>query len=186
MARPCECGACRLCWLAANDARYQAAWDLPVTAPEPAAPFVGPPPAPMRTRLCLHLGERVNVPGQVRNWHMCKKGHGTVCPCGACRTCGDYEASEEEDPEPRRHLLFHLLPVAGNGCWQRNLDQLKWRMPLFTGRKVIAVCVSQTFTDTNTGRGTFSLDPPEAVAEYLAGTGCEIITVPNDPTCAKS
>jgi hypothetical protein len=82
----------------------------------------------------------------------------------------------------RRHLLYHLLPVAGNGVWQRNLDQLRWRMPLFTGRKVIAVCTSPRFRDTQTGRGTFDLDPPDAVAEYLGDVpGLTILTAPNDP-----
>lgn len=49
MGRPCECGRpeqCRLCWLAENNARYQAHWGLPVTAPKPA-PERAPKPAPI-------------------------------------------------------------------------------------------------------------------------------------------
>lgn len=80
-----------------------------------------------------------------------------------------------------RHLLYHVLPVTGNGTWQRNVDQLRWRMPLFNGRKIIAVATGRRFRDTVTRRGVIQLDPPEAVAEYLAGTGCEVLTVPNDP-----
>lgn len=178
MGRPCErvhpdpaatAETCRLCQLALTDARYQRLWGLPVTAADDGPPLFQP--RPMRTRLCLHLGERQNVPGQVRNWHACRKGHGTVCPCGKCRTCPDYEAGEDDPDGPRRHLLYHVYPVAGNGGWQRCLDQLKWRMGLFArGRKAVAVV---------TGPG---LDPPEAVAEYLDGTGCELFTVPNDPS----
>lgn len=82
-----------------------------------------------------------------------------------------------------RHLLYHVLPVAGNGTWQRNLDQLRWRMPLFDGRKVVAVATAPggVIHDRVTRRGTLILDPAEAVAEYLDGTGCEVLTFPNDP-----
>jgi hypothetical protein len=154
---------CRLCWLALNDARYQKLWGEPITAPDTPQPF-----APvLRPRLCLHLGEQVQVAGSIRNWHACRKGHGTVCPCGACKTCPDYEAGEDDDPAPRRHALLHVLPVAGNGAWQRACDQLRWRERLFTGRKVVAVC---------TGSG---YDPPAPVAEYLPGW--EVLTVPNNP-----
>lgn len=43
MPRPCECGRCRLCWLAANDPRYAALWGLP--------PPTGTPPAEVRRGL---------------------------------------------------------------------------------------------------------------------------------------
>lgn len=84
-------------------------------------------------------------------------------------------------PPGRRHLLYHLLPASGNGVWQRNLDQLKWRMPLFDGRKVIAIGVG-TQTDHVTHRGTLHLDPPDMVREYLDGHGCEFLEFENDPT----
>jgi hypothetical protein len=98
------------------------------------------------------------------------------------KQAGSSTASTRMSTPGRRHLLYHLLPVAGNGVWQRNLDQLRWRMPLFNGRKVIAVCTSRRFRDSRTGRGTFDLDPPTAVAEYLAGVpGVEYVEVANDP-----
>lgn len=129
--------------------------------------YANEPPRPVRTRICIHLGERQNVAGQQRNWHHCNKGHGTVCPCGKCKTCGDYEASDEDDGDdgPRRHLLFHVFPVPR--MWQRIADQVRWRLRMFGGRKVVAVC---------TGIG---LDSPDAVADYLPE--CEVVTVANNP-----
>ena len=40
---------------------------------------------------CLHLGRRVEGPDTVRDWRQCGRGHGIVCPCGVCKSCGDYE-----------------------------------------------------------------------------------------------
>jgi hypothetical protein len=72
--------------------------------------------------------------------------------------------------------------VSPNGTWQRNLDQLRWRLPLFDGRKVVAVATGgRRVRDTVTRRGVLPLDPAGAVREYLGGTGCEVLAVPNDP-----
>lgn len=38
-----------------------------------------------------------------------------------------------------RHLCYVILPVSRNGIWQRNLDQLIPHLPLFNGRKRIAI-----------------------------------------------
>jgi uncharacterized HAD superfamily protein len=74
-----------------------------------------------------------------------------------------------------RHLCYFVGPISGNQVWQRNLDQLKKRIELFNGRKIIAVA-------THTRGTPFSFDPPEAVERHLRGLGCEFIRVPNDPT----
>lgn len=94
------------------------------------------------------------------------------------------QGQRREADQVRRHLLYHILPVANNGTWQRNLDQLRVRLPLFDGRKVIAICQADgnVIRDETTNRGRFELDPPGAVMEYLEGTGCEFLTVENDPT----
>lgn len=72
-----------------------------------------------------------------------------------------------------RHLCFICLPVAFNGVWQRNLDQLIARMALFNGRRRVAI-----FTGTAKGK---PLDAPGAVREYLRGHDCEFVELPNDP-----
>ena len=69
-----------------------------------------------------------------------------------------------------RHLLFHIWPRKTHaGTWQRNLDQLKLRWPLFTGKRIIAVATSG---DSH---------PFEAVQEYMHGYECEWIQVENKP-----
>ncbi len=69
-----------------------------------------------------------------------------------------------------RHLLFHIWPRKTHaGTWQRNLDQLKLRWPLFTGKRIIAVVTSN---DSH---------PFEAVQEYMHGYECEWVHADNDP-----
>jgi len=69
-----------------------------------------------------------------------------------------------------RHLLYHIWPRKTHaGTWQRNLDQLKLRWPLFTGKRIIAVATSG---DSH---------PFEAVQEYMHGYECEWIQVENKP-----
>jgi predicted GH43/DUF377 family glycosyl hydrolase len=46
-----------------------------------------------RSLPCVYLGERVigkKAPDRLRTYYHCDKGHGVVCPCGACKTCKDY------------------------------------------------------------------------------------------------
>jgi len=103
---------CRVCWLALNDSRYQKLWGLTVTPDSDLIfgdTFVGswgmgegvqtePQQAVGgRDKLCIHLGAKVNIAGQVREWFTCNKGHGIVCPCGLCQNCSDYSPVEEED-----------------------------------------------------------------------------------------
>lgn len=71
-----------------------------------------------------------------------------------------------------RHLAYIILPVSRVGTWQRNLDNLRLRMPLFNGRKVVAI-----FTK---GDSDLQIDPPEAVKDYLRGAGCEFVEIPNE------
>ncbi len=50
MPRPCECGQCRLCFLAANEPAYQRLWGLPVTAGRRTPPTARVRHCPMRKR----------------------------------------------------------------------------------------------------------------------------------------
>jgi len=169
---------CRLCWLSLFDGRYQKLWGLPVTAPERPTP---PPPG-------VHV--TVRYCSARRRWDWSVTDGGRVVGNGSEAT--EAEAREEAEavragivsPAPftpgRRHLLYHVLPVRGNGVWQRNLDQLRWRFPLFDGKKVVAIGVGSA-TDNVTHRGTLHLDPPDMVREYLDGAGCEFLEFANDP-----
>ncbi len=68
---------------------------------------------------------------------------------------------------PRRHLLYHVWPVRGS-TWRWNLDQLKRRIDLFNGKRVIGIVHDERS------------EPPEAVQAYLDGHGCEYVIAPND------
>lgn len=82
----------------------------------------------------------------------------------ACSACPDYAPQSVG----KRHLVYHVLPVGGNGTWRRGIDQLRGRWGLFTGTKTVAVV---------TGPG---LDPPADVRDYLP-PGCDVVVVENDP-----
>ncbi|MCW7541381.1 glycosyltransferase [Aquabacterium sp. A7-Y] len=68
---------------------------------------------------------------------------------------------------PRRNLLYHIWPVRGS-TWRWNLDELKRRIDLFNGRRIIGiVCDARS-------------EPAEAVQADLDGHGCEFVVAPND------
>jgi hypothetical protein len=68
----------------------------------------------------------------------------------------------------RRNLLFHVWPVQGN-TWRWNLDQLKRRIDLFNGRRIIGIVCDERS------------EPAEAVQAYMEGHGCEFVVNANDP-----
>jgi hypothetical protein len=71
------------------------------------------------------------------------------------------------DAPPRRNLLYHLWPVRGS-TWRWNLDELKRRIDLFNGRRIVGIVCDARSED------------PQAVQDYLAGHGCEFIVAGND------
>jgi len=116
---------CRICWLKAGG--------------RPGEGVL--PPSPSVRPRCVHLGVSVRppvAPDAVREWFQCERGHGVVCPCGACKTCPDHEPDEAAcfAAAGARHLAYHLLPVAGNGAWRRAIDQLRLRWGVFAGAEV--------------------------------------------------
>ncbi len=68
---------------------------------------------------------------------------------------------------PLRNLLYHVWPVSGS-IWPWNVEQLKQRIDVFNGRRIVGVVVD--------GRS----DPPEAVMSQLEGHGCEFVVRRND------
>jgi len=83
-------------------------------------------------------------------------------------------------------LIYHLLPVAGNGLWQKGVDQLRLRWPLFTGRKLIGVMTGGPLwsqgdpRDKSVPRTRLTLDTPDAVRRYLPADA-EVFEFPNNP-----
>lgn len=172
-----RCGTCLRCRLIAKGPQYAALF----AEPDPrltARVRVEAQAHPVRRPLeCLNLGKliaRAACACPRRDVRECTAGHGSVTAAGECEVCPDYVADgpDQFGPVGRRHLVYHLLPVAGNGVWRRGIDQLRGRWGLFTGTKVIAVLTGDV--------GPFPLDPPDEVRAYLP-PGCEVVEVPNHP-----
>ena len=68
---------------------------------------------------------------------------------------------------PRRNLMYHIWPVRGE-MWRWNLDQLKKRLDLFNGRRIMGI----VYDDRSA--------TPEEVQEYVTGHGFEFIIAKND------
>jgi hypothetical protein len=69
---------------------------------------------------------------------------------------------------PRRNLLYHVWP-ARDSIWQWNIEQLKQRIDLFNGHRIMAIMQDQRS------------DPAEAVIAKLEGNGFDFIVRPNHP-----
>lgn len=121
-----------------------------------------------------------------------KDGGNLVDDVKCCKNCSDNPANRRvanaDTTYPgkypavgAKHLIYHLLPVAGR--WQGNVDELLKRWPLFTGRKVIAIMTGGAFS-RGKGQGEtdakFTLDPP-AMVKAAFPPDAEFIELPNDP-----
>lgn len=95
----------------------------------------------------------------------------TILPSGIhdCQHC-IHRAEVLPPPDTTvRHLAYFVYPVAGNGIWQLSIDRLKRRLPLFNGRRLVAIA---------TTNGMHDLDAPGAVTDRLGGD-CEYLVVPH-------
>ncbi len=70
---------------------------------------------------------------------------------------------------PRRNLIYHLWPVHGP-TWRWNIEQLKRRLDLFNGRRIVSIVHDHRS------------DNPEDVQSALEGHGCEFLVYPNHPS----
>lgn len=158
---------CRICWLYENREDYRRLWS---------------PGEPPESPACVHLGDELtgrerDAAGldHRRRWALCthpdKPLGPHVCGCKGCGPkCPGYADGTPPPPTPKRHALVHVLPVAGNGVWQRALAQIDARRGLFTGRVVLAVA---------TGAAKKLLDKPGEVRRLAPWA--DVIEVPNDP-----
>ncbi len=86
-----------------------------------------------------------------------------------CSGCKDRVAAPPPLPEPEqtvRHLIYHVYPLPGP-VWRRNLDQLKQRINLFNGRRIVAIAVDD------------KTEHPGVVRDYLKGDVTEFLEVSN-------
>jgi hypothetical protein len=68
----------------------------------------------------------------------------------------------------RRNLIYHVYAHPGNAAWSANLRQVKRRLPLFNGRRLVSILTAP------------ELVPPAEVRAVL-GDAVEYLEVPNDP-----
>lgn len=69
---------------------------------------------------------------------------------------------------PRRNLIYHVWPVRG-GMWRWNVEQLRARIDLFNGRRIVGIVHDSRSED------------PEEVRKAFAGDGCEFVVAQNGP-----
>ena len=81
----------------------------------------------------------------------------------------------------KRHLIYYILPVKGNGVWRWNVDQLSLRWNLFNGEKVIAIAQGGKVKLQNGREDCIELDDIQTVKEYLP-SDCHVIEVENNPS----
>jgi predicted O-methyltransferase YrrM len=67
---------------------------------------------------------------------------------------------------PRRNLIYHVWPVRGS-MWQWNIEQIKSRLDLFNGRRLIGIVYDARS------------ELPSTVERCFAGHGCEFLVFPN-------
>jgi len=174
-----------------------------------------PSSKPRRETLpCIHLGKE---PLRTQQCPTCRGNVSVkVFPCavfgecvvsskklpdvaGACGTCTKYVAPptcvSDEPPPPvdygevdKRHLIFHVYPVSGNGTWRRCVRELRLRWSLFTGRKVVSVVTgppTKERIDPTEGLSlrtvrTLTVESVEAVRRELPSDAV-VLSAPNDP-----
>jgi len=90
-------------------------------------------------------------------------------------------------PVGKRHLIYHILPVSGNGVWRKGVDQLRMRWSLFTGKKIVTVATGghvQERVDNSERVGSstrrLSIETIDVVKRYLPAD-TDVIEVHNDP-----
>jgi hypothetical protein len=70
---------------------------------------------------------------------------------------------------PRRNLIYHIWPVRGE-MWRWNLEQIRSRIDLFNGRRIIGIVHDERSED------------PDVVRDAFAGHGCEFVEARNGPS----
>lgn len=83
------------------------------------------------------------------------------------RWCPDWQAylpwlGETQHTEPKRHLTYFVYPRSSNDMWRWNCNQLRERIELFNGHRVILIATDETTDTAEDVRRYLSID-----AEYL-------------------
>lgn len=158
---------CYLCRKYTTSEEHNRAWGGPglrQTSPAMACRFLGEDTG--QVRACPSCRGRVSL----KLFRCHHPAHADPIALKDCYTCPDKQPAYQRPPGPARHLLYHIMPVTGNGTWQRNVAQLRQRLDLFNGRRIIGIV-----TD---GR----CDPPTAVRDcFQPSDRIEWVVMPNGP-----
>lgn len=141
------------------------------------------PPRPRQLGPCVHLGPHEgdidcvpcgSVGGRPRQvpLHVCA-AHGKctiavpMSGVACCVGCAEHVPRwQRAEAGQIRHLTYHILPTGD--AWRWNCDQLRARLSLFNGRRIISIACDP------------AAEPPEAVEAEFAGLDVEFWRLPND------
>lgn len=90
---------------------------------------------------------------------------------------GGYTPSGPDADGWQRHLLYFVYPLAGNGVWQRNLDQLKRRLDMFNGERWLAIATPSERVEPNGVRHV--CDTARAVVDYFGAGHANYLVMPH-------
>lgn len=98
-----------------------------------------------------------------------EKSSGEALDAAGARAGGN-DGSRGEYPAIRRmNLIYHVYPNRANDVWLRNVHQLRQRLGLFNGRKIVAIALGP------------DLEHPDQVRAAVDWPDVEYLLVPNDP-----
>ncbi len=99
------------------------------------------------------------------------------------------EVTVEDSPRPEfppiriRNLLYHVAPFRQHGTWRWSVAQMCQRLPLFNGRRFVAIMTGGQGVDIEGARGRLETEDAAEVRRAFAGHRIdEFIEIPNDPT----
>lgn len=113
--------------------------DRPPAPPPPplkqACAFLGPVSEPAT---CMNAGSHVHhCLFDGHHYERCVRGPSCNKEFQSCESCRHHHVPDEFV----RHLCYHIYPATGNGRWQWNVDELCKRLPLFNGKRVVAIVI---------------------------------------------
>ena len=143
-----------------------------------------PPPADGSVLTCRHRGAATGTTDvgdggvtlhECRLHDVCHTVEGTSVPdpnggeVAVCSRCRDRRPPPDTPHVGPLHVYFHVWPLrSGAEAWRWSVEQLRQRLELFNGRRLIGIATSE------------DAEPPEAVERELAGHDCEFLVRPND------
>lgn len=68
--------------------------------------------------------------------------------------------------DPRRNLMMYLYPIAQHEVWRWNIKQIRQRMPLFNGKRIVTIATDEA---TNSADEVVSEFGDERIDEWIIG-----------------